>query len=120
MTLQDEINHVRLYLELQKQRFRDQLEIIWDVDPESLTTPVPKMILQPIVENYFKHGMNTHAGVGRISISTRIAENGRLIVVIENNGLPSRRRSSPRSAANLRRPFITLTETMPAKILSGC
>lgn len=86
VTLQDEINHVRLYLELQKQRFRDQLEIIWDVDPESLTASVPKMILQPIVENYFKHGMNTHAGVGRISISTRIAEDGRLIVVIENNG----------------------------------
>ncbi|AWP29734.1 histidine kinase [Paenibacillus sp. Cedars] len=86
VTLQDEINHVRLYLELQKQRFRDQLEVIWELDPESLTAPVPKMILQPIVENYFKHGMNTHAGVGLVSISSRISEDSRLIVVIENNG----------------------------------
>lgn len=86
VTLQDEINHVRLYLELQKQRFRDQLDITWDLDPESLTTPVPKMILQPIVENYFKHGMNTHAGVGHISISSSISEDRRLIVVVENNG----------------------------------
>ncbi|RAR44011.1 sensor histidine kinase [Paenibacillus sp. MDMC362] len=86
VTLQDEINHVRLYLELQKQRFRDQLDITWDLDPESLTTPVPKMILQPIVENYFKHGMNTHAGVGHISISSVISEDRRLIVVVENNG----------------------------------
>ncbi|OMF65583.1 sensor histidine kinase [Paenibacillus glucanolyticus] len=86
VTLQDEINHVRLYLELQKQRFRDQLEVIWQLDPESLTAPVPKMILQPIVENYFKHGMNTHAGVGLVSISSRISEDSRLIVVIENNG----------------------------------
>ncbi|MBT2765002.1 sensor histidine kinase [Paenibacillus sp. ISL-20] len=86
VTLQDEINHVRLYLELQKQRFRDQLDITWDLDPESLTAPVPKMILQPIVENYFKHGMNTHACVGHISISTRISEDRRLIVVVENNG----------------------------------
>ncbi|WP_339270137.1 sensor histidine kinase [Paenibacillus sp. FSL W8-0187] len=86
VTLQDEINHVRLYLELQKQRFRDQLDITWDLDPESLTAPVPKMILQPIVENYFKHGMNTHAGVGHISISSLISEDLRLIVVVENNG----------------------------------
>lgn len=86
VTLQDEIHHVRLYLELQKQRFRDQLEITWDLDPESLTAPVPKMILQPIVENYFKHGMNTHAGVGQISISSRVSEDGHLIVVVENNG----------------------------------
>ncbi|MGG3509499.1 histidine kinase [Paenibacillus lautus] len=86
VTLQDEINHVRLYLELQKQRFRDQLDITWDLDPESLTAPVPKMILQPIVENYFKHGMNTHAGVGHISISSLISEDRRLIVVVENNG----------------------------------
>ncbi|MFE0560685.1 sensor histidine kinase [Paenibacillus sp. NPDC058910] len=86
VTLQDEINHVRLYLELQKQRFRDQLDITWDLDPESLTSPVPKMILQPIVENYFKHGMNTHAGVGHISISSLISEDRRLIVVVENNG----------------------------------
>ncbi|MGG4104133.1 histidine kinase [Paenibacillus lautus] len=86
VTLHDEINHVRLYLELQKQRFRDQLDITWDLDPESLTAPVPKMILQPIVENYFKHGMNTHAGVGHISISSLISEDRRLIVVVENNG----------------------------------
>ncbi|MEC0308559.1 histidine kinase [Paenibacillus lautus] len=86
VTLQDEINHVRLYLELQKQRFRDQLDITWDLDPESLTAPVPKMILQPIVENYFKHGMNTHAGVGHISMSSRISEDRRLKVVVENNG----------------------------------
>ncbi|KOP65133.1 histidine kinase [Bacillus sp. FJAT-18019] len=86
VTLQDEINHVRQYLELQKQRFRDQLEITWDLEPESLTAPVPKMILQPIVENYFKHGMNTHTGTGHISITTRISDDRRLIIVVENNG----------------------------------
>ncbi|MGG3284144.1 cache domain-containing sensor histidine kinase [Paenibacillus solani] len=86
VTLQDEINHVRQYLDLQKQRFRDQLEITWDLEPESLTAPVPKMILQPIVENYFKHGMNTHAGTGHISITTRISDDRRLIIVVENNG----------------------------------
>lgn len=86
VTLQDEIHHVRLYLELQKQRFRDQLEITWDLDPESLQAPVPKMILQPIVENYFKHGMNSRETVGRLSIASRITEEHRLVVTVENNG----------------------------------
>ncbi|GAB6928590.1 hypothetical protein JCM10914A_25730 [Paenibacillus sp. JCM 10914] len=86
VTLHDEITHVRLYLELQKQRFRDQLEITWELDPDSLAIPVPKMILQPIVENYFKHGMNKHTEPGRLSISSHISEFGSLIVTIENNG----------------------------------
>lgn len=86
VTLQDEINHVGQYLELQKQRFRDQLEVTWELDPVSLTAPVPKMILQPIVENYFKHGMNTQAGIGRISIATTISNDRRLIIVVKNNG----------------------------------
>lgn len=86
VTLEDEINHLELYLELQQERFGDQLEVVWDIDPESLTAPVPKMILQPIAENYFKHGMDGRSGTGRLLVSSRVTEERRLIIRIENTG----------------------------------
>lgn len=86
VTLRDELNHLELYLELQKERFGDQLEVVWDIDPESLGSPVPKMVLQPIAENYFKHGMDNRAGRGRLTVSTNVSEDGRLRIRIENNG----------------------------------
>ena len=76
------------------------------------------MILRPIVENYFKHGMNTHAGVGHISISSSISEDRRLIVVVENNGssIEEAELASIREACDRLRP---LTGTMPAMNRSG-
>lgn len=84
--LKDELNYLELYLDLQKQRFEDKLEVIWDIDPDTLSVPVPKMILQPIVENYFKHGMDNRANTGRMSISSRLTEEHRINIRIENTG----------------------------------
>ncbi|MGM1047195.1 MAG: sensor histidine kinase [Bacillota bacterium] len=86
VTLRDELNHLELYLELQKERFGDQLEVVWDIDPDTLSAPVPKMILQPIVENYFKHGMDNRSNTGRLSVSAKVTEERRLIIRIENTG----------------------------------
>ena len=77
------------------------------------------MILRPIVENYFKHGMNTHAGVGHISISSSISEDRRLIVVVENNGSSIEEAELASIRANLRPLTATLTGTMPAMNRSG-
>jgi two-component system sensor histidine kinase YesM len=54
--LRKEIDHVKAYLELQKQRFEHQFDIVYEIEEETRTLSVPKMILQPLVENYFKHG----------------------------------------------------------------
>ncbi|MBP2002238.1 two-component system sensor histidine kinase YesM [Paenibacillus shirakamiensis] len=86
VTLKDEVNHLKLYLELQKERFGDQLEVKWEIDEDSLSFSVPKMILQPIAENYFKHGMGHYAGVGCLSITTRAIDEHRVTIIIENNG----------------------------------
>lgn len=86
VTLKDELNHLELYLELQKERFGDQLEVMWDIDPDTLSAPIPKMILQPIVENYFKHGMDSRSDTGRLSVSSKITEEHRLMIRIENTG----------------------------------
>ncbi|KUP21314.1 sensor histidine kinase [Paenibacillus sp. DMB5] len=83
--LSKEIAHVQAYLELQQQRFKDRLrysiEIVGDPD---LSTSIPKMILQPIVENCFKHGFES-AEQAVISIS--VADGGGMLgITVTDNG----------------------------------
>ncbi len=56
VTLKQELDYVRAYLQLQKLRFKDQLIVTYDAEPHVLSLPVPFNFLQPIVENAFKHG----------------------------------------------------------------
>ncbi|MCD1260988.1 sensor histidine kinase [Paenibacillus athensensis] len=89
VTLRKELEHVKSYLELQKQRFDQQLEIEYDTEPELLAVEVPKMILQPIVENYFKHGFQPALGIGLLRIAMKRGEREEqpvLIVRVEDNG----------------------------------
>ncbi|PTX47116.1 HAMP domain-containing protein [Melghirimyces profundicolus] len=82
----DEVRYVQSYIELQKQRFEDELIVLQDYDKEALAVPIPKMILQPLVENYFKHGFLSNNVPGQLCISAVITEKNRLKVVVEDNG----------------------------------
>mgnify|MGYP000111890017 CR=1 FL=1 len=55
VTLQDEVKHTLIFLELTRWRLEDHLEYSHDIDPDLLQVKVPKLILQPIVENCFSH-----------------------------------------------------------------
>ncbi|GFZ81778.1 histidine kinase [Paenibacillus marchantiophytorum] len=89
--LRKEIDHIKSYLELQKQRFEHQFEIIYEVEESTKMVPVPKMILQPLVENYFKHGFKPSAettGLLRIEAAKYIeGEDEFLKLVVEDNGI---------------------------------
>ncbi|GKU77338.1 sensor histidine kinase [Paenibacillus sp. L3-i20] len=87
VTLKEEANHLKLYLGLQKERFDEQFEYTLDLAPDSLTAAIPKMTLQPLVENYFKHGMDPHLGMGQLFVRSWISSAERLIIEIENNGV---------------------------------
>ncbi|GGM24218.1 histidine kinase [Paraliobacillus quinghaiensis] len=63
-----EINYTNSYMLLQKQRFSDDLQYSVDIDDELLDVYVPKMILQPIIENYFKHGFQKTYSIGEINL----------------------------------------------------
>ncbi|WP_068773648.1 sensor histidine kinase [Paenibacillus sp. FJAT-26967] len=56
--LKSEWDYARSYIKLQKQRFRDQFECDMQLDPGLEGILIPKMIIQPLVENYFKHGFD--------------------------------------------------------------
>lgn len=85
VTLEEELNFLDQYIEIQKMRFQDSLEIKMDVDSSSLNIMVPNLILQPIVENAFKHGVENNPGDKRITISSKIKDK-MLMLAVEDNG----------------------------------
>lgn len=84
--LSQELEHARTYLAIQAMRFGQSLEIDFPPLPEGLSNPrVPKIILQPIVENVFKHAFEHSDGAKRLSIVvTETSET--LEISIENSG----------------------------------
>ena len=68
VTLQRELEYLRLYLSIEQLRFSDRLRVDIDVDPELLDAAVPHMALQPIVENAIRHGIGARASPGAIRI----------------------------------------------------
>lgn len=85
--LAKEIDHIRSYVELQSHRFDGQVSLKLELDDKTLDIQVPKMIIQPVVENYFKHGFDPAAVTeGLITVRSRLTDDGRLIVSVEDNG----------------------------------
>ncbi len=79
VTLGEEIEYLRCYLEIEQIRFSDRLTAEFDVAPELLKAEVPHLILQPLVENAVKYGLAPFAAPGRIAIGAE-RKGGRLIL----------------------------------------
>ncbi|WP_339168333.1 sensor histidine kinase [Paenibacillus sp. FSL R5-0341] len=86
VTLREEAEHARLYLELQQERFGDRLEVDLDFAEDTLSVEVPRMTLQPLIENYFKHGADIQPGKGHISLSSRRIGDHWIEIELNNNG----------------------------------
>lgn len=83
--LQQELEFLRRYLDIQQMRFQDRLQIVVDVPPETLDVKVPNQVLQPLVENAIRHGVDARRGEGLIEISAR-AEGETLRLFIRDDG----------------------------------
>ncbi|WP_339239331.1 sensor histidine kinase [Paenibacillus sp. FSL R5-0517] len=86
VTLREEAEHARLYLELQQERFGDRLEVDLDFAEDTLSVEMPRMTLQPLIENYFKHGADIQPGKGHISLSSRRINDHWIEIELNNNG----------------------------------
>lgn len=69
VTLEEELDFVSKYLELEKERFGNRLKITMDVSPDLYKEKIPPMILQPLVENSVKHGLSSLIDGGEINIT---------------------------------------------------
>ena len=68
VSIRDEINFVKQYLELEKARFENRLQVKIDISDNILDEQIPPMIIQPLVENAVKHGISTLIEGGEVSI----------------------------------------------------
>ena len=85
ISLQQEIEFLKCYLEIERIRFADRLTVQIDIEPQTLDARLPNLILQPIVENAIRHGIAPRTSPGRIEIEARRL-NGTLQVQVTDNG----------------------------------
>ncbi|MGH9868863.1 MAG: sensor histidine kinase [Candidatus Polarisedimenticolia bacterium] len=88
VSLRDEIEFVKAYLEIESMRFGQRLRVDIQVDQASLDALVPNMIIQPLVENGIRYGIARHRGGGTLALSTS-CDRGRLHIRIANDGPPA-------------------------------
>ena len=85
ITVKEEITHVSNYLYIQKIRYKDKLNYVIHVDESLYAVEVPKLILQPLVENAIYHGVKAKRGGGTITI-TGVPEGENLVFTVQDNG----------------------------------
>jgi two-component system LytT family sensor kinase len=85
-SLQEEIEFLRTYLDIEKVRFGERLSVEFDIGVDASAATVPSLILQPLVENALKHGLATKRGDNQLTIRAgRVA--GALSLSVEDNGV---------------------------------
>jgi hypothetical protein len=99
--LRQEIDFLRVYLDIEQVRFQDRLEIVWEVPPDTLDAAVPTLLWQPVLENAIRHGVTPLAGRGRIVIASR-REGDDLVLEIRDNGSGLPAGAAPREGVGLR------------------
>lgn len=86
VSLKHELNFLESYLAIERIRFKDRLQVDIDVDPEVLSACVPNLILQPLVENAIRHGIEPTDRPGRIDVVAR-REGNQLRIRVQDNGV---------------------------------
>jgi two-component sensor histidine kinase len=84
-TLAEETAFVKRYIELQRARFSDRLDVRYSMSPESQQCAVPAFLLQPVVENAFRHGLSRRTGSCRLELAASI-HGGHLHLMVRDDG----------------------------------
>jgi two-component system LytT family sensor kinase len=81
-----ELEQVKAYVEIEKARFGDKLNVFYDID-QSLHIKIPSLIIQPLVENSIKHGILKGSGFGNVRIAVKRHTLYEAVVTIEDDGI---------------------------------
>lgn len=98
--LEDEVEFVRRYLEIEHIRFQDRLTVDIEIDPQALVAEVPTLILQPLVENAMRHGVDSNSGASRVQIAARL-QNDQVLMEVRDDGKDLKKISGQNGAAGL-------------------
>ena len=91
VTLAEEVELARRYLDIEQVRFGERLRVEWALDPAAGGARVPPLLLQPLVENAVKHGVEPSAEGAQVKISTQ--RRGSMVVIKVTNTVPARARA---------------------------
>ncbi|MCI3919951.1 sensor histidine kinase [Paenibacillus sp. TRM 82003] len=83
-SLRDEMDMVRCYLDIQKFRYEDRLEYELEIDPAAEGTPIPPLIIQPLVENAVIHGLENKENGGKVTVRVEKSEQTVRIEVLDD------------------------------------
>ena len=83
--LSEELAYAQAYLKIQQERFADRITVLYNISREARAVSVPKMILQPLVENAIVHGIEPSGGAGTLFIGASVEE-GFLTISVRDNG----------------------------------
>ncbi len=85
VTVADEVHFAQNYMNLQRMRYEEEIVVDYQVQEEAFACFVPRLVLQPLVENAILHGLDLKAGKNRTVIGGKVEE-GRLCLWVEDNG----------------------------------
>lgn len=117
--LKDEIAFIKKYLQMEKARFGDRLNIIFDIAPEAKNVMVIPMLLQPLVENAIKHGIGPLVDGGTITIAAKNQTPGlHLSVSDTGKGFDPKKAAASNSGIGLKNTMrrVELTYKTPVQI----
>lgn len=86
VTLEEELKNIDNYLDIQQYRFNNRFIVVKEIDEDTNKTLIPKLIIQPLVENAIKHGLELMSEKGTIRIKTTMTDDS-VVINIEDNGL---------------------------------
>ena len=87
LPLREELQFTDDYLDIECVRFGDKLKVVKEIADDTLDIVVPGMLLQPLLENSIKHGLEPRIHGGTVTLRSRITEEGRLLVEVEDDGV---------------------------------
>lgn len=85
--LKEEIHYLQSYLMLQNQRFENRINFELDIPEELMQYQIPKLILQPVLENSFHHGLVNKEGSWAIQVEGKLIEGRDLLLIVSDNGI---------------------------------
>jgi len=84
ITLEQEIQFVKNYITIQRYRYFDKFDVVYDLDEKLLNYKVPRLLLQPIIENAIIHGLAPKDGTGLIKVKVRDEKEDIKITIMDN------------------------------------
>lgn len=85
-TVNKEIEHLKNYTYIMSERMHDNVQYVYDIDPEARYAPIPRLSLQPLVENALNHGLKNRAGEKQVRLFVKLQEDS-LVISVEDNGV---------------------------------